>query len=181
MNSPQYKQFYSFNPQKEYNNIETRSQITRNIIAHNNSQNLDEIFKKAKESYYVINKSVLDFNKSQVSYKNMAKQLEEENKKKMIEERLKDAQRIKYENIENQIIKQQKQNNYKSLLDNQQIPSYGLLQQNVDTMKPYCAPRSYYLGATNLDHNPILNPVNNYSFAKYYLNKSNLSQQLTKN
>ena len=175
--SPSYKQFYSFNPEKEYNLKETTTSIRNNIIAHNNAHHLEEIYKKSKSNYTAINKSILDFNKEQVKYKDMAKILEDENKRKLIEERLKESQKIKLENIESNIVRHQKQVNYKNILDHQLIPNYGV-NNDQDKFKFYVTPKNYFLGGTQLDHNPIINPVNNYNFAKYYLQRNNMTQSM---
>lgn len=169
-NSPEYKQYYSFNPKKEYNNQETSSSLKRNIISHNNANHLEEVFQKSKQNYSTISKSILEFNKEQVMYKNLSKAMEDQNKKKVIEERMKEAQKIKLENMESNIIKQQKQSNYKSILDSQSLPYQTKHPQ--DAFKFYVLPKQYYLGNTMLDQNPILNPVNNYNFARYYLNRN---------
>lgn len=175
--SPSYKQFYSFNPEKEYNLKDTTTTLRNNIIAHNNAHHLDEIFKKSKSNYTAISRSILDFNKEQVKYKDMAKALEDENKRKLVEERLKESQKIKLENIESNLVRHQKQVNYKSILDHQMIPNYGV-NTDQDQFKFYVTPKNYFLGGTQLDHNPIINPVNNYNFARYYLQRNNMNQSM---
>lgn len=175
--SPSYKQFYSFNPQKEYNLKDTTTSLRNNIIAHNNSHRLDEVFKQSKQNYTAISKSILDFNKEQVKYKDIAKALEDENKRKLIEERLKESQKIKLENIESNVMRHQKQVNYKSILDHQMIPNFGC-KTDQDQFKFYVTPKNYFLGGTQLDHNPIINPVNNYNFARYYLQRNHMNQSM---
>lgn len=173
--SPEYKKYYSYNPQKEYNSMDTKSDIRGNIISHISHGNkiLDEAQENSKKNYKAINKSILEFNQEQVAYKNLAKLLENDNKKSVNNERLMELQKLKMENHENQILKVQNQQNYKNILDNQLYFGDSIKSTN-DPLKFYVPPRNYYLGNTQLEVNPIVNPVNNYSFAKYYLNQNNL-------
>lgn len=189
-NSPSYKNsqnYYPYNSRNDYNKQETHSSLNKNILAHNNSHHLEDMYKKARNEYTAISKSVLDFNKEQINYKNHSRLLEEQDKKKMIDERMREAQKMKLQNMESNIMKHQKQNNYKNILDSQTNPS---LKNNStqDSFKFYVGPKNYYLGSTQLDYNPILNPVNNYGFARYYLqkntnalNQSNLNNDINLN
>lgn len=174
-NSPEYKKYYSYNPQKEYNLMDTKSDIRGNIISHLSHGNkiLDEAQENSKKNYKAINKSILEFNQEQVAYKNLAKILENDIKKNINNERLLELQKLKLESQENQMLKIQNQQNYKNILDNQLYFGDSIKNTN-DPLKFYVHPKNYYLGNTQLEVNPIVNPVNNYSFAKYYLNQNNL-------
>ena len=88
------------------------------------------------------------------------------------------------EKYEMNMLKQQKQNSYRNILEMQSgyNNKYGdnLSNNNKSDDKPknafkyYVGKKNYDLGGTMLDHNPIINPVNSYSFAKYYIKRHNL-------
>jgi hypothetical protein len=211
--TPSYKQHYAFNPQKQYNEMDQSSLLKKNIISlnTNNLERLQQYNDVYKKNHQALNKSVLDYNMEQINFKRRVKDMEEQNKKQLLEERLKEGQRLKRENMEKNIIKNNNINNYRQILDNQ--CSYGgnnlnhsqfnpninnPNSQNInnsnlasdlpnrnyyceqDNFKFYVTPKTYSLGGTSLDHNPILNPVNSYKFARYYLqkNQNSLSQYL---
>jgi hypothetical protein len=88
----------------------------------------------------------------------------------------------------------QQQNIYKSYLDNQikdplhhhrvrslnygdrnkMTYSYDSYMNNIPVNNPYNSHKNIYLGQTQIEHNPILNPIPNYRHNKY-LYKDNSS------
>lgn len=189
-NDPNFYRYYSFNPIKEYNSQDVKSDIKRNFIAHNHDSALEDLFDKSRRSHMALNKSVHEFNKEQAENKYQNKLAEERNKANLIEERRKELERLKLENLEMNLLKREKQSTYKNLLDSQSYPFKPLnnsyeAPQNLNTnnnyqnhhnaFKFYVGEKNYNLGNTLLEHNPILNPVNSYSFAKYYMKKHQMA------
>lgn len=165
-----------------YNNV---SNLTENITTHNpiNKKNLDEINQKYRDEHIALSRSILDFNKEQADIRYNNKRQEEDNKKFLNEERRKELERMNKEKNEFNLMKQYKQNSYKSILDMQagynnkfgdNLSNNPVKPHNGNTFKFYSGAKNYNLGDTSLDHNPIINPVNSYSFAKYYIRKHNL-------
>ena len=87
-------------------------------------------------------------------------------------------------------IKLSKENYYKSNMDNpnnsfhnsnlyETIPQYSTINKNrFVEVNPYCV-KNYDLGKSNLDNNPILNPMFNYGYNKYLFGQGNVSRSMS--
>ena len=87
-------------------------------------------------------------------------------------------------------IKLSKENYYKNNMDNpnnsfhnsnlyETIPQYSTINKNgFVEVNPYCV-KNYDLGKSNLDNNPILNPMFNYGYNKYLFGQGNVSRSMS--
>ena len=85
-------------------------------------------------------------------------------------------------------IKLSKENYYKNNMDNpnnsfhnsnlyETIPQYSNKNRFVE-VNPYCV-KNYDLGKSNLDNNPILNPMFNYGYNKYLFGQGSVSRSMS--
>ena len=59
------------------------------------------------------------------------------------------------------------------------IPQYSTINKNrFVEVNPYCM-KNYDLGKSNLENNPILNPMFNYGYNKYLFNQGNVSRSIS--
>lgn len=169
-------QFESLPPNSRESD-EKVSSLPSNIIAHNNSKHLEDLYNKHKNNHIALNKSVLEFNIEAAKIKQEAILMEEENRRRMMNERIWESEQTKMGALETNFIKQCKQINYKALLDFQ--AALRARDKNSpeirDSFKYYEGKRGCNLGVSLLSHNPIINPVNSYSFAQYYIRKNHLN------
>ena len=182
----QYMNYYNNQEEEKIKQVESPSKLQSNIISHNqlNNKNLNEIYQKSQLDHFALKKSIFEFNKEQIDQRYNFKKQEDQDKKLLIEQRMQELQRMNNEKYEMNMLKQQKQNSYRNILEMQSgyNNKYGdnLSNNNKSDDKPknqfkfYVGKKNYDLGGTMLDHNPIINPVNSYSFAKYYIKRHNL-------
>ena len=85
-------------------------------------------------------------------------------------------------------IKLSKENFYQNNMDNsnnsfhnsnlyETIPQYSNKNRFVE-VNPYCV-KNYDLGKSNLDNNPILNPMFNYGYNKYLFGQGSVSRSMS--
>ena len=87
-------------------------------------------------------------------------------------------------------IKLSKENYYQNNMDNsnnsfhnsnlyETIPQYSTINKNrFVEVNPYCV-KNYDLGKSNLDNNPILNPMFNYGYNKYLFGQGSVSRSMS--
>ena len=87
-------------------------------------------------------------------------------------------------------IKLSKENFYQNNMDNannsfhnsnlyETIPQYSTINKNrFVEVNPYCI-KNYDLGKSNLDNNPILNPMFNYGYNKYLFGQGSVSRSMS--
>lgn len=137
-------------------------------------------FEQANYNSYIknqaLNKSVYEYNKEQANTKLLNKYSISEIRRQA------ELRSIELNNInkeKEEILKEKlsNQNSYKRILDSQTSCTNEMKKENninCNCFKFYVGNKNYDLGVTMIENNPILNPVNSYSFAKYYIKKHNL-------
>lgn len=167
---PDYQSLYGSDRKIDFG--EKMSSLPYNIVAHNNSKHLEELYNKDKHNQITMTKSVLEYNKEAIKLKQATKLNEDQNRHRMIHERMKESEKQKRDAIESNLLKQENQNNYKALLDYQTIPKMNIrYPAENDSFKSYDGQRNFSLANSQTYQNQI----NSYGFAQDYMKKSYLS------
>lgn len=165
--NPDYLSIYDSNRRQKDYEVKVSS-LPYNIVAHNNSKLLEDLYNKDKFNQISKNISVHEFNKEAIKLKEAAKLAEDQRRNLMNIERMKESEQLKRESLEQSLAKQSKQSNYKALLDFQAVSKQKVKKEEITENQRYMGPRNVSLGYSNMNSNNIVG-LPQFSFKKPHL------------
>ena len=162
-----YKNLY-----KEYNDY-------NKILAENNIRKKEFLNKQRmlQEEKRIEERKILsEFEKQEKFFENEKKKLYKDYLDRQIHEQI--PIKLSMENYdENNVINSQTSFKNMQLYDN--VPHYSTINKSKFVeVNPYCS-KNYDLGKSNLENNPILNPMFNYNYNKYLFGKGEISRSMS--
>ena len=187
--------------------INKTDEVNKNQYAQNQSMNTIQNYSYNK--YKNLYKEYDDYNRSLIAKNLRKKEILNKQRALLEEKRIKENERLSQLKQEEKYIENEKKKLYKNFLDmqvNEQIP-IKLSKENYDLnnsstsfhdsnlydtipqystfnknrlveVNPYCV-KNYDLGKSNLENNPILNPMFNYGYNKYLFNQGGISRSMS--
>ena len=187
--------------------INKTDEVNKNQYAQNQSMNTIQNYSYNK--YKNLYKEYDDYNRSLIAKNLRKKEILNKQRALLEEKRIKENERLSQLKQEEKYIENEKKKLYKNFLDmqvNEQIP-IKLSKENYDLnnsstsfhnsnlydtipqystfnknrlveVNPYCV-KNYDLGKSNLENNPILNPMFNYRYNKYLFNQGGISRSMS--
>ena len=187
--------------------INKTDEVNKNQYAQNQSMNTIQNYSYNK--YKNLYKEYDDYNRSLIAKNLRKKEILNKQRALLEEKRIKENERLSQLKQEEKYIENEKKKLYKNFLDmqvNEQIP-IKLSKENYDLnnsstlfhdsnlydiipqystfnknrlveVNPYCV-KNYDLGKSNLENNPILNPIFNYGYNKYLFNQGGISRSMS--
>ena len=187
--------------------INKTDEVNKNQYAQNQSMNTIQNYSYNK--YKNLYKEYDDYNRSLIAKNLRKKEILNKQRALLEEKRIKENERLSQLKQEEKYIENEKKKLYKNFLDmqvNEQIP-IKLSKENYDLnnssasfhdsnlydtipqystfnknrfvqVNPYCI-KNYDLGKSNLENNPILNPIFNYGYNKYLFNQGGISRSMS--
>jgi len=187
--------------------INKTDEVNKNQYAQNQSMNTIQNYSYNK--YKNLYKEYDDYNRSLIAKNLRKKEILNKQRALLEEKRIKENERLSQLKQEEKYIENEKKKLYKNFLDmqvNEQIP-IKLSKENYDLnnssasfhdsnlydtipqystfnknrfveVNPYCI-KNYDLGKSNLENNPILNPMFNYGYNKYLFNQGGISRSMS--
>ena len=187
--------------------INKTDEVNKNQYAQNQSMNTIQNYSYNK--YKNLYKEYDDYNRSLIAKNLRKKEILNKQRALLEEKRIKENERLSQLKQEEKYIENEKKQLYKNFLDmqvNEQIP-IKLSKENYDLnnsstsfhdsnlydtipqystfnknrlveVNPYCV-KNYDLGKSNLENNPILNPMFNYGYNKYLFNQGGISRSMS--
>ena len=187
--------------------INKTDEVNKNQYAQNQSVNTIQNYSYNK--YKNLYKEYDDYNRSLIAKNLRKKEILNKQRALLEEKRIKENERLSQLKQEEKYIENEKKKLYKNFLDmqvNEQIP-IKLSKENYDLnnsstsfhdsnlydtipqystfnknrlveVNPYCV-KNYDLGKSNLENNPILNPMFNYGYNKYLFNQGGISRSMS--
>ena len=187
--------------------INKTDEVNKNQYAQNQSMN--NIQNYSYNKYKNLYKEYDDYNRSLIAKNLRKKEILNKQRALLEEKRIKENERLSQLKQEEKYIENEKKKLYKNFLDmqvNEQIP-IKLSKENYDLnnsstsfhdsnlydtipqystfnknrlveVNPYCV-KNYDLGKSNLENNPILNPMFNYGYNKYLFNQGGISRSMS--
>ena len=187
--------------------INKTDEVNKNQYAQNQSMNTIQNYSYNK--YKNLYKEYDDYNRSLIAKNLRKKEILNKQRALLEEKRIKENERLSKLKQEEKYIENEKKKLYKNFLDmqvNEQIPiklskenydlnnsstsfhdsnlydtipQYSTLNKNrLVEVNPYCV-KNYDLGKSNLENNPILNPMFNYGYNKYLFNQGGISRSMS--
>ena len=162
-----YKNLY-----KEYNNY-------NKILAENNIRKKELMNKQRaiqEEKRIEERKRLSELEKQEKFFENEKKKLYRDYLDRQVHEQI--PIKLSMENYdENNVINSQTSFKNMQLYDN--VPHYSTINKSKFVeVNPYCS-KNYDLGKSNLENNPILNPMFNYNYNKYLFGKGETSRSMS--
>jgi hypothetical protein len=146
-----------------------KSDVTSNYVFDRLNNKDYQFYKDINQNYFTYNKGVMD-NIQKI------KEGDYQNKRYQSMERVKDIDRYNQANYEARQFKNEQQNLYRHILDNQVRVKENIVTGFRDEKVPVSPcniyfnidrPKDYSLGYSSLERHPILNPVPDYKYNKY--------------
>ena len=178
--------------------INKTDEVNKNQYAQNQSMNTIQNYSYNK--YKNLYKEYDDYNRSLIAKNLRKKEILNKQRALLEEKRIKENERLSQLKQEEKYIENEKKKLYKNFLDmqvNEQIPiklskeNYDLNNSSTsfhdsnlyDTIPQYSTfnknRKNYDLGKSNLENNPILNPMFNYGYNKYLFNQGGISRSMS--
>jgi len=171
--SNKYNDFFNFDEKKQ--NAKINHAISNQDFGQKNSKNYQEYFNAKRD--------ILNFNKNMIDNKMKQGEYMREEKRKIVDERLRELENNRHYENEMKRNHVEQQNIYRNMLDGQKLEKinspiansmsnvppeehYYQYKNNSIPIAPF-SEKKYEFGGTQLDHNPILNPVPYYKNNKY--------------
>ena len=187
--------------------INKTDEVNKNQYAQNQSMNTIQNYSYNK--YKNLYKEYDDYNRSLIAKNLRKKEILNKQRALLEEKRIKENERLSQLKQEEKYIENEKKKLYKNFLDMQDneqipiklskenydlnnsstsfhdsnlydtIPQYSTFNKNrLVEVNPYCV-KNYDLGKSNLENNPILNPMFNYGYNKYLFNQGGISRSMS--